>query len=79
MQTEIKSHFNFTTKIDSDNGLELYYGNTRLTYDMLPDFISACKFKHDFKTVCVYVLKMILFVALSWLTPTIIAIEEMFF
>ena len=46
---------------------------------MLPDFISACKFKHDFKTVCVYVLKMILFVALSWLTPTIIAIEEMFF
>lgn len=39
MQTEIKSHFNFTTKIDSDNGLELYLGKVRLTYDMLPDFI----------------------------------------
>lgn len=46
---------------------------------MLPDFIRACKFKHDFKTVCVYVLKLILFVVLSWLTPTIIAIEEFFY
>lgn len=40
MQTEIKSHFTFTTKIDSDNGLELYLGKVRLTYDMLPDFIK---------------------------------------
>lgn len=39
MQTEIKSHFNFTTKIDSNNGLELYMGQTRLTYEMLTDFI----------------------------------------
>jgi len=41
MQTEIKNHFNFTTKIDSNNGLELYMGQTRLTYDMLTDFIRS--------------------------------------
>lgn len=39
MQTEIKNHFNFTTKIDSNNGLELYMGQTRLTYEMLAEFI----------------------------------------
>lgn len=41
IQTEVKNHFEFTTKIDSDNSLELYLGQTRLTYDMLPDFIKS--------------------------------------
>lgn len=41
MQTEIKDHFNFTTKIDSKNNLELYMGKTRMTYDMLADFIKS--------------------------------------
>lgn len=40
MQTEIKDHFNFTTKIDSNNGLELYKDNTKLTYEMLTEFIK---------------------------------------
>ena len=40
MQTEIKNHFNFVTKIDSNNGLELYYGDKRLTFDVLTDFIK---------------------------------------
>ena len=44
MQTEIKNHFNFTTKIDSNNGLELYRDETRLTFEMLTDFI-----KEEFK------------------------------
>jgi len=39
MQTEIKDHFNFITKIDSNNSLEFYLGQVRLTYDMLTDFI----------------------------------------
>lgn len=39
LQTEIRNHFNFTTKIDSNNSLELYMGKTRLTFDMLTDFI----------------------------------------
>lgn len=46
LQTEIKDHFNFTTKIDSNNSLELYMGEKRLTYDMLTDFI-----KTEFKIV----------------------------
>lgn len=41
LQTEIKNHFNFTTKIDSNNSLELYIGKTRLTFDMLTDFIKS--------------------------------------
>ena len=41
IQTEVKNHFEFTTKIDSDNSLELYLGQTRLTYDMLPEFIKS--------------------------------------
>ena len=41
IQTEVKDHFEFTTKIDSDNSLELYLGQTRLTYEMLPDFIKS--------------------------------------
>ncbi len=44
MQTEIKNHFEFITKIDSNNGLELYMGQVRLTYEMLPEFI-----KNEFK------------------------------
>ncbi len=41
MQTEIKDHFEFTTKIDSKNGLELYMGKIRITYDSLEDFIKS--------------------------------------
>ena len=41
IQTEVKNHFTFTTKIDSDNSLELYLGQIRLTYDMLPEFIKS--------------------------------------
>ncbi len=41
MQTEIKNHFNFETKIDSNNGLELYMNNKRITYDMLTEFIKT--------------------------------------
>lgn len=41
MQTEIKDHFIFTTKIDSNNDLELYKDETQLTYDILTDFIRA--------------------------------------
>ena len=44
MQTEIKGHFEFTTKIDSKNNLELYYKDTRMNYEMLADFI-----KNEFK------------------------------
>lgn len=40
MQTEIKDHFNFTTKIDSNNGLELYKDNIKLTFEMLTEFIK---------------------------------------
>lgn len=41
MQTEIKSHFNFTTRIDSNNNLEIYMGERRLTYDILTEFIRT--------------------------------------
>lgn len=41
LQTEIKDHFKFTTKIDSNNSLELYLGEKRLTYDILTDFIKT--------------------------------------
>ncbi len=41
MQTEIKNHFNFETKIDSNNGLELYMNNKRITYDILTEFIKT--------------------------------------
>ena len=40
MQTEVKDHFKFDTKIDSNNSLELYLGQVRLTYDMLTEFIK---------------------------------------
>ena len=41
MQTEIKNHFNFSTRIDSNNSLEIYMGEKRLTYDMLTEFIKS--------------------------------------
>lgn len=41
LQTEIKNHFNFETKIDSKNNLELYNGKTRITYEMLTEFIKT--------------------------------------
>ena len=40
LQTEIKDGFEFKTKIDSKNGLELYYGNVKITYDSLTEFIK---------------------------------------
>lgn len=41
MQTEIKDHFRFTTKIDSKNCLELYMGKIRVSYDNLEEFIRS--------------------------------------
>ena len=41
MQTEIKDHFKFTTKIDSKNCLELYMGKIRVSYDNLEEFIRS--------------------------------------
>ncbi len=40
LQTEIKDEFQFKTKIDSKNGLELYYGMIKITYDSLTEFIK---------------------------------------
>ena len=40
LQTEIKNYFEFDTKIDSKNGLELYFRNSRITYDNLKEFIE---------------------------------------
>lgn len=41
LQTEIKNHFVFETKIDSKNGLELYFRDTRITYENIADFIEV--------------------------------------
>ena len=41
LQTEIKNVFNFTTKMNSKNGLELYYGQIQITYDNLTEFIKT--------------------------------------
>lgn len=41
LQTEIKNIFNFTTKMNSKNGLELYYGQIQITYENLSDFIKT--------------------------------------
>lgn len=41
LQTELKNHFEFQTKIDSKNGLELYQGKTRIIYENLEDFIES--------------------------------------
>lgn len=40
MQTEIKNDFKFDTKINSKNGLELYYNEKRITYEKLTEFIK---------------------------------------
>ncbi len=40
LQTEIKNHFNFITKVDSNNSLELYYEDKRLTFEVLTEFIK---------------------------------------
>lgn len=40
LQTEVKSHFEFTTQIDSKNNLEFYFGKSRITYDSLTEFIK---------------------------------------
>ena len=39
LQTEIKNHFTFITKINSNNSLEIYYGEKKLTFEVLTDFI----------------------------------------
>jgi len=41
LQTEIKNKFVFETQIDTKNGLEFYFENTRITYENLPDFIKS--------------------------------------
>lgn len=41
LQTEVKDYFSFTTRIDSKNGLEIYHGNLRITYDTLTEFIKT--------------------------------------
>ena len=41
LQTEIKNVFNFTTKMNSKNYLELYYGQVQITYESLTDFIKT--------------------------------------
>ena len=41
LETEIKNYFKFETKIDSKNGLELYYKKTRITYENLTNFIES--------------------------------------
>jgi len=40
MQTEIKNRFQFETKINSKNALELFYDKKKITYDGLTDFIN---------------------------------------
>ena len=40
MQTEIKNKFQFMTKINSKNELELYYDNQKIEYDNLTEFIK---------------------------------------
>lgn len=40
MQTEIKNKFNFLTKINSKNELELYYDTKKIEYDNLTEFIK---------------------------------------
>ena len=40
MQTEIKARFQFLTKINSKNELELYYDEKKITYENLTDFIQ---------------------------------------
>ena len=40
LQTEVGGKYNFTTKIDSRNNLEIYLENTKMTYDKLADFIK---------------------------------------
>lgn len=39
MQTEIKGYFDFSTKINSKNELELYFENQKITYDNITEFI----------------------------------------
>ncbi len=40
MQTEIKNNFQFVTKINSKNELELYYEDKKIDYDNLTNFIK---------------------------------------
>jgi hypothetical protein len=54
LQTEIKNKFIFETKIDSKNGLEFYYENTRVTYENLEDFI---KMQYKVATTSIYEIK----------------------
>ena len=49
MQTEVKSHFQFSTRINSNNALEIYRDEQKLTYDMLTDFIKDEVFEAEEK------------------------------
>ena len=40
MQTDIKDHFKFETKVNTKNELEFYFGQIRVTYDSLESFIK---------------------------------------
>ena len=39
LQTEIPHHYKFDTNIDKNAGLEFYYENTKIEYEILPEFI----------------------------------------
>ncbi len=49
LQTEIKNHFQFSTRINSNNALEIYMGEQKLTYDMLTEFIKYEYFEAEEK------------------------------
>lgn len=49
LQTEIKNYFQFSTRINSNNALEIYRGEQKLTYDMLTDFIKEEVFEAEEK------------------------------
>lgn len=40
MQTEIKGYFEFSTKINSKNELELYFENQKITYENITEFVK---------------------------------------
>ena len=49
MQTEIKNYYQFSTRINSNNALEIYRDEQKLTYDMLTDFIKDEVFEAEEK------------------------------
>jgi len=49
LQTEIKNYYQFSTRINSNNALEIYRDEQKLTYDMLTDFIKDEVFEAEEK------------------------------